>query len=71
MTLLGSWNSVGFVWDCGIVEGEEDSLEQGCCLIVGIWLKLFIDVNDESRTNGGEQARLQDWVRSLTRTLEE
>ena len=53
-------NGVGFIWDCGMIEGEEDSTEKGCRLITGIWLKLFIDVDDESRANCGEQTRLQD-----------
>ena len=43
-----------------MVEGEEESAEEGCRLVVKIWLKLFINVDDESRANGGEQARLRD-----------
>ena len=61
----------GTIWDCGMVEGEEDSVEESCRLFVGVWLKLFIDIDDESRANCGEQARLQDWVRSSARALEE
>ena len=49
-----------------MIEGEEDGTEEGCGLIGGIWLKLFVDIDDKSRANGGEQTRLQDEVRSLT-----
>ena len=54
-----------------MIEGEEDSTQEGCRLITGVRLKLFIDVDDESRANGREQARLQDYVRSSAKTLEE
>ena len=49
-----------------MIEGEEDSTEEGCSLIAGIWLKLFVDIDDESRANGREQTRLYDEVRSFT-----
>ena len=65
--LLDGCNGAGFVWDCGIVEGEEDSMEESCGLITGIWLKLLIDVDDESCANSREKAHLQGQVRLLTR----
>ena len=46
--LLDGRNGGGFVWDCGVIEGEKDGLEESCRSIVGIWLKLFIDVDDKS-----------------------
>ena len=49
-----------------MIEGEEDGTEEGGSLIGGIWLELFVDIDDESRANGGEQTRLQDEVRPLT-----
>ena len=58
--LLDGQNGVGFIWDCGMIEGEEDGTQEGCRLIVGAWLKLFIDVDNKGRANGREQARLQD-----------
>ena len=57
-------NGAGFVWDCRIVEREEDRIKEGRCLIIGSGLKLFVDVDDESRANSRKQARLQDKVRS-------
>ena len=42
-----------------MIEGEEDGTEESCGLIGGIWLKLFVDIDDESRTNSREQARLK------------
>ena len=67
--IFDGWNGSNFVWDCGIVEGEENGMKEGCRLVTGIRLKLFIDVYDESRANGGEQPRLQG--QSLARALEE
>ena len=43
-----------------MIEGEEDGTEEGCSLIARIWLKLLIDVDDESRANCREQSSLQD-----------
>ena len=31
-TLLDRWNGGGFIWDCKLVEGEEDSMEEGWSL---------------------------------------
>ena len=42
-----------------MIEGEKDGAEESCRLIIGIWLKLFIDIDDESRANSGEQACLK------------
>ena len=50
-----------------MIEGEEDSTEEGGSLIGGIWLELFVDIDDKSRANGGEQTRLQDEVRLLAK----
>ena len=36
-----------FIWDCGVIEGEKDGTEEGCRLIVGVWLKIFINVDDK------------------------
>jgi hypothetical protein len=58
----GSWDGGDFVWDCGTVEGEEDGTEEGHCLVVGVGLELRIDVDDESRANGGEQTRLREQI---------
>ena len=33
--LLDRRNGGGFVWDCGLVEGEEDGAEEGCRLVIG------------------------------------
>ena len=52
------WDSGGFIWDCGVIEGEQDGTEESCGLIARIRLKLFIDVDDESRANCREQSGL-------------
>ena len=57
----------GFVWDRGTIEGEEDRAEEGCGLVVGIGLKLRVDVDGKSRTDGREQTSLRDKVRLLAR----
>jgi hypothetical protein len=57
--LLNRWNNERFVWDPGMVEGEEDHTEEGCRLAVGIGLKLPVDVDDERGADCGEQAGLQ------------
>ena len=49
-----------------MIEGKKDGTEESRGVIGGTWLKLFVDVDDESRANGREQTRLQDKVRSLT-----
>ena len=64
--LLGDWNGGGFVWDCGMIEGEENGTEESCGFIAGVRLELFVDVDDENRANCREQARLQGLVRLLT-----
>ena len=46
--LWGGWNGGDFIWYCGMIEGEKDGAEESCRLIIGIWLKLFIDIDDES-----------------------
>ena len=53
-------NGEGFIWDCGMVEGEEDDTEESCRLVAGIRLNLFVDIDDKGRTNSREQARLRD-----------
>ena len=50
------------------IEGEEDCAEEGCGLFVRIGLETRVDVDDEGRTDSGEQTRLQEWVRLLMRT---
>lgn len=65
-TPLDGWNDSGFARDCGVVKSEEDCAKQSRRLIVGIGLKLWIDVDDESGTNRREQSRLRDQVRQLT-----
>ena len=51
---LGGWNSSGFVWDGGLVEGEEDRTEESCGLLIWIGLETRVDVDDERRADGGE-----------------
>ena len=58
--LLDKWDSGGFVWDRGVVEGEEDCTKEGCGLVVGIGLKLRVNIDDESGTDSREQAGLRD-----------
>ena len=47
----------------GLVEGEEGGAEKSGRLLVGIELEIRMDVNDEGRADGREQAGLQEWVR--------
>ena len=61
--LLNGQNGGGFVWDCGLVEGEEDGAEEGHGLVVGVGLEFGMDVDDEGRADGREQTRLRDQVR--------
>ena len=43
---LGRRNGEGFVWDCGMVEGEEDRKKESRRLAVGIGLKFGINIDD-------------------------
>ena len=45
--LLDGRNHGCFIWDCGVIEGEKDGTEEGCRLIVGVLLKIFINVDDK------------------------
>jgi len=36
---LGGWDGGGFIWDSGLVEGEEDGTEKSCRLLVWIGLE--------------------------------
>ena len=51
------------MWDCRVIESEEDCTKQYGRLVNGIGLKLGVNIDDESRTDGREQTRLQDQVR--------
>ena len=54
----------GFHLEWQTVEGEEDSAEEGCRLLVWVGSELGLDVNDEGQTDCGEQTRLREKVRS-------
>jgi hypothetical protein len=56
---LNRWNGERFIRDRRMVEGKEDRTEEGCRLVVGIRLKLRIDIDDERRADCREQAGLQ------------
>jgi len=56
---LDRWNSGGLAQDRRLIEGEEDCAEDGCGLFVRVGLKFRMDIDDESRADGREQARLQ------------
>ena len=62
---LGGWHGGDFVWDSRLVEGEEDRTEKGSRLVVRVGLELRVDVDDEGGTDGREQTRLREQVRSL------
>jgi hypothetical protein len=57
--LLNRRNCGRFVWDRGVVEGEEDRTEEGCRLVTGIGLKFRIDIDDERGADCREEAGLQ------------
>jgi len=59
---LGRWNDGSFVRDSRLVEGEEDRAQEGHRLIVRVGLEFRVDVNDEGRTDGRKQTRLQEQV---------
>jgi len=56
---LDRWNSRGLARDRRLIEGEEDGAEEGHGLFVRVWLKFRMDIDDESRADGREQASLQ------------
>ena len=56
--LLDRWNSGGFVWNCGLVKGEEDGTEESYRLVVRVGLEFRIDIDDEDRADGREQTGL-------------
>ena len=56
--LLYRWDGRGFVWDCGLVESEEDCAEESHRLVVGVGLEFGMDVNDEGRADGRGQTGL-------------
>ena len=60
---LSGWNSGDFVWDSGLVEGEEDRAQEGSRLIIRVGLEFRVDVDDEGGTDGREQTRLREQVR--------
>ena len=49
------------------MESEEDCAEEGRILAIWIGLELGMDVDDEWRSDGREQARLGEQVRDATR----
>ena len=50
--ILLNWQNGGrFVWDCGLVEGEEDGAEEGWGLVR---LEFGMDVDDKSRADSRE-----------------
>jgi len=57
-SLLDGRDSGRFVRDGRLVEGEKDRTEEGCGLLVRIGLETRVDIDDEGRTDGGEQTRL-------------
>jgi len=62
---LDGWDGGGFIRDGRLVESEKDRAEEGCGLFIRIGLETRVDVDDEGRTDGGEQTRLQERVRWL------
>ena len=60
---LGGWNGGCFVWDGGLVEGEEDCAEEYCGLVIWVGLEARVDINDEGGTDGRGQTRLRERVR--------
>ena len=55
---LNRWNGGGFTGDGGLVESEEDGMEEGRRLLVGIGLEIRMDIDNESGADGREQTRL-------------
>ena len=51
---LNRWNERGLIGDSGLIESEKDGAEEGGGLLVGIWLEVGMDVDDESGADGRE-----------------
>ena len=64
---LDGQNGGGLVGSGRLVESEEDGLEEGSGLFVGVGPEIRVDVDDEGRADGSEQAGLREKVGWLTR----
>jgi len=51
---LNRRNDEGLTGDVGLIESEEDGLEEGRRLLVRVGLEVRMDVDDESRVDGRE-----------------
>ena len=60
---LNRWDDGGLAGDSGLIESEEDGAEEGHGLVVRVGSEVRLDVDNESRTDGGEQTRLRARVR--------
>ena len=62
---LNRWNDGGLAGDSGLIESEKDGAEEGHGLVVlvRVGLEVRLDVDNGSRTDGGEQTRLRARVR--------
>ena len=58
--LLDRRDDGGFVWDYGMVKGEEDCAKERHGLVVWVRLELGINVDNEGRADCREQTRLRD-----------